>query len=69
MTTHESRIMDLDLIRRDEIWFVERSKDGDSVLFSLEEFNERGDRKVDKNYLEGRYGAVPNFREVYPDME
>lgn len=68
VTTHESRLMDLDLLRRDEIWFVEKVRGSDSVLFSLEDFNERIDRKVDKNYLEGRYGAVPDFRAVYPDL-
>ena len=67
-TTHESRLMDLDLLRRDEIWFMEK-RDGASVLFSLEEFNERSDRKIDKAYLEGRYGAVPCFREIFPDPE
>lgn len=68
VTTHESRLMDLDLLRRDEIWFVEKVRGSDSILFSLEDFNERIDRKVDKNYLEGRYGAVPDFRAVYPDL-
>jgi len=68
-TTHESRLMDLDLLRRDEIWFAEKNKEGSTVLFSLEEFNERGDRRVDKAYLEGRYGATPCFRSLFPPLE
>lgn len=66
-TTHESRLMDLNLLRRDEMWFIEK-KDDISTLYSLEEFNERSDRRIDKAYLEGRYGAVPCFRSVFPDL-
>ena len=67
-TTHESRLLDLDLLRRDEIWFVERTGKGSS-LYSLEEFRERGDRRVERSYMDGRYGAVPCFRRIYPDLE
>ncbi len=61
ITTHESLLMDLELLRRDEIWFVEK-KNGFSEMYSLEDFQERFDRKVDKQYLSGRYGAVPLFQ-------
>lgn len=60
-TTHESRLMDFDLLRRDEIWFVNKRESGASDIYSLEEYNTRFDQKVDKAYLEGRYGAVPIF--------
>jgi|LAHS01.1.fsa_nt_gb AAA15 family ATPase/GTPase len=63
ITTHESLLMDLNVLRRDEIWFFEK-KDGSSFLFSLEEFQERFDKRVAKQYLEGRYGAVPYFGET-----
>ncbi|WP_310603316.1 AAA family ATPase [Anaerosporobacter sp.] len=68
-TTHESTIMDQELFRRDEIWFVERDKDNNSNIYSLDKFKERYDKKLSKAYLEGRYGAVPvftsfNFKEV-----
>ncbi len=69
VTTHESRIMDLNLLRRDEIWFVEKGSDGTSSVYSLESFNERKDRRIDRAYLDGRYGAVPCFKAVFPDME
>jgi AAA15 family ATPase/GTPase len=58
-TTHESTIMDQELLRRDEIWFVERNKENVSHLYSLDRFKERYDKKLSKAYLEGRYGAVP----------
>ncbi|MCL1978893.1 MAG: AAA family ATPase [Methanomassiliicoccaceae archaeon] len=68
-TTHEFRLLDLNLLRRDEIWFAEKEEDGSTALFSLEEFNERGDRRVEKAYLEGRYGAIPNFKSLFPALE
>lgn len=61
VTTHESYIMNLDLLRRDEIWFIEKDKEGVSSLYSLDDYNERFDKKIDKAYLDGRYGGVPFF--------
>ncbi|MDT0124515.1 ATP/GTP-binding protein [Paenibacillus sp. RRE4] len=58
-TTHESTIMDQNLLRRDEIWFVERNKNNISHLYSLDRFKERYDKKLSKAYLDGRYGAIP----------
>lgn len=67
-TVHESRLMDLNLIRRDELWLVQMTSDG-TELYSIEDFNERGDRRVDRAYMEGRYGGVPCFRSLFPDLE
>lgn len=60
-TTHDANLLDLDLMRQDEIWFVERSDDHSSRIFSLNKFKARFDKKIDKEYLLGRYGAVPIF--------
>ncbi|MDP3432826.1 MAG: ATP-binding protein, partial [Bacteroidota bacterium] len=60
-TTHESLLLDLDLLRRDEIWFVEKNEN-QSRLYSLDEFKVRNDKIVNKDYLLGRYGAVPIFK-------
>lgn len=62
-TTHEDTIMDQSLFRRDEIWFVERDADNASKIYSLDRFKERYDKKLSKAYLEGRYGAIPVFRQ------
>ena len=51
-----------DILRQDEIWFTNRKKDCSSELYSLNAFNERFDKKIEKEYLLGRYGAVPNFK-------
>lgn len=64
VTTHESRLLNFDLLRRDEIWFIDKKMDGSSSVYSLDEYNERFDKKIDKAYLEGRYGGVPVFGTV-----
>lgn len=63
ITTHELKTLDFDLVRRDEIWFTEKNEKGASKIFSLEEFKDiaRFDRKIDKAYLEGRFGAIANI--------
>ncbi len=66
VTTHESRLLDFDLLRRDEIWFANREKYGPTQLYSLEEYNERFDKKIDKAYMRGRYGGVPIFETLSP---
>ena len=63
ITTHDSNLMDLTLLRRDEIWFAERDWDSTTSLYSLEKFKARYDTIAAKNYLSGRYGAVPVFKD------
>jgi uncharacterized protein len=60
-TTHDTNVLDLDLLRRDEIWFVEKNEAGSSSIFSLAEFKIRPDLKLEKGYLSGRFGAIPFF--------
>lgn len=61
LATHENSIMDLDIFRRDEIWFIEKDSNNASNMYSLDKFKERYDKKLSKAYLEGRYGAIPVF--------
>lgn len=58
-TTHETNLLDFDLLRRDGVWFVEKDKHGSSHLYSLAEFKIRPDLKIQKGYLNGRFGAIP----------
>lgn len=58
VTTHESNLLTFDLLRRDEIWFVEKNQ-GATALYSMEEFTPRYDKDVQKGYLLGRFGAIP----------
>ena len=61
VTTHESKLMDFDLLRKDEIGFIDKDENGRSTVYSLDTFSERFDKKVCKAYFEGNYGAVPKF--------
>lgn len=63
VTTHEDRLMDLKLLRRDQIWFINKCASGISDLYSLEEYKPRFDTKINKAYMEGRYGAIPELTE------
>lgn len=56
--------MDLDFVRQDEIWFIERQQDHSSKLYSLNKFRARFDKKIEKDYLLGRYGAISIFRQT-----
>lgn len=61
---HDISILNRDTFRRDQIWFVEKNQFGSSELFSLADFKTEKVRKksaFDKNYIEGKYGAVPYF--------
>ena len=59
LTTHESSLLDLDLVRRDEIWFAEKDNHLRTHLYSLMDFKVRSDLEIRKNYLNGRFGAIP----------
>jgi len=68
-TTHNTIYMDMNLLRRDEIWFVEKDN-GVSNLYSLDDItNEKGekvrkDSNYEKHYLLGNYGAIPNLKSL-----
>lgn len=60
-TTHETGLLNLDLFRRDQIWFTElRKKDRSTDLYSLAEIkNVRKDENFGRGYITGKYGAIP----------
>lgn len=58
-TTHDTTLLDTDLMRRDQIWFVEKDKQRSSHLYSLLEYSPRKDEALERGYLKGRYGAIP----------
>lgn len=63
-TVHDSNVMDLALLRQDEIWFVERQVDHSSHIYSLNKYQVRFDKKIEKEYLLGRYGAIPCLSQI-----
>ncbi|MBD2482363.1 ATP/GTP-binding protein [Planktothrix sp. FACHB-1365] len=63
-TTHDTNLLDLELLRKDEIWFVEKNQQGASHLYSLAEFKISPDVKIEKGYFNGRFGAIPFFGDI-----
>lgn len=64
-TTHETNLLDLKLLRRDEIWFTEKDRSGASHLYSLADFEIRPDQDIRTRYLQGRYGAIPFLGDLH----
>ena len=58
-TTHDTTLLDTDLLRRDQIWFVEKDELRSSRFYSLLEYSPRKDEALERGYLKGRYGAIP----------
>ena len=59
VTTHDTTLLDLDIFRRDQIWFTEKDEAGATTLYSLSDFHPRAGEAIQKGYLAGRYGAIP----------
>lgn len=63
-STHDTANLNKETFRRDEIWFTEKDKDGISTIYSLADYKindvkVRNDATYNKDYLSGRYGAIP----------
>jgi len=59
-TTHETSILNQEVMRRDQIWFCERDRDQAAHIYPLTDFSPRkGRENLELAYLSGRYGAVP----------
>jgi len=57
-TTHNTALMDHELLRRDQLWFVAKPKKA-SKLMPLTEFQPRRGEAIERGYLRGKYGAIP----------
>jgi AAA15 family ATPase/GTPase len=61
-TTHDILLLDQNLFRRDEMWVVERQKEGSTHLYSFSDFKDvRYDKDIRKSYLQGRLGGIPHI--------
>lgn len=69
-TTHDTWQLSNRLLRRDEIWFTEKDERGASALYSLADIADEGgthvrkDVSYEKNYLLGKYGAIPDLKDM-----
>ncbi|HJV16336.1 MAG TPA: ATP-binding protein, partial [Bacillales bacterium] len=67
--THDTTHLSKKLFRRDQIWFVEKDRFGCSDLYSLVEYKldeekVRNDASFEKDYILGKYGAIPYIGRV-----
>ena len=58
-TTHDTNLLNPDLLRRDQIWFTEKDGEGATHLYPLTDIHTRKGDNIEKGYLQGRFGAVP----------
>ena len=59
-TTHDTGLLDLKLLRRDQIWFAEKDeKTMQTDIYALTDFSPRKEENIARGYLQGRYGAIP----------
>ncbi len=59
-TTHDTNLMNPAILRRDQQWFTEKDQGGATQLYSLSDFRTRKDDNYERDYREGRYGAIPS---------
>ncbi len=57
--THDTSLLGSGMLRRDQVWFLEKDQTGVSHLYSLLDYSPRKDESLEKGYLQGRYGAIP----------
>lgn len=63
-TTHDTHLLDLNLLRRDEVWFLQKDSEGGTKLYSLSDLKVRSDLKIEKGYLNGRFGGIPFIKPI-----
>lgn len=65
-TTHDISLLNNNQFRRDEVVFVDKNERGESSLYALSDLKVREDATFNKDYLQGKYGAIPIFN--YDDI-
>ena len=58
-TTHESGLLDQNILRPDEIWFAQKDSEQATQLYPLSDFNIHHTANIENGYLNGRYGGIP----------
>lgn len=65
-TTHDISLLNNNQFRRDEVVFIDKNERGESSLYALSDLKVREDATFNKDYLQGKYGAIPIFN--YDDI-
>ena len=68
-TTHDTNLMSSEVLRRDQLWFTEKTSEGATELYPLTEIRTRKSDNIQLGYLQGRFGALPNGDTISPFYE
>jgi AAA15 family ATPase/GTPase len=68
-TTHDTNLLQPGLLRRDEVWFAEKSREGVTSVFPLTDIKTKNTDNIEKGYVHGRFGAVPYIDETFAHFE
>lgn len=63
-TTHDTTLLSQKLLRRDQVWFVEKNTQREARLYPLSDFSPRENEAIERGYLNGRYGGIPNLQDL-----
>lgn len=63
-TTHDTTLLSQKLLRRDQVWFVEKDDKSATRLYPLSDFSPRDNEAIERGYLNGRYGGIPFLRDL-----
>lgn len=63
-TTHDTTLLSQKLLRRDQVWFMEKDDKGSSRMYPLSDFSPRENEAIERGYLNGRYGGIPFLKEL-----
>ena len=63
-TTHDTTLLSQKLLRRDQVWFMEKDNKSATHLYSLSDFSPRENEAIERGYLNGRYGGIPFLKDL-----
>ena len=63
-TTHDTTLLSQKLLRRDQVWFMEKDEKSATRLYPLSDFSPRDNEAIERGYLNGRYGGIPFLKDL-----
>jgi AAA15 family ATPase/GTPase len=63
-TTHDTTLLSQKLLRRDQVWFMEKDDKSATHLYPLSDFSPRDNEAIERGYLNGRYGGIPFLKDL-----
>ncbi|MNL69483.1 hypothetical protein D3C87_1943520 [compost metagenome] len=60
-STHDTNLLTPGVLRRDSVWFAEKSRDGATGIYPLTDVKTKNTDNIERGYIQGRYGAIPFF--------